>query len=82
VTGRLATVEYRSAISDYLDAEVLPYVPDAWVDWDRTKGSQPSKRASLSGSIQSLVRGTTRARSWVGRSLCWSSVGRRSSLLR
>jgi type I restriction enzyme M protein len=37
VTGRLATVEYRSAVNDYLDTEVHPYVPDAWVDFDRTK---------------------------------------------
>jgi len=37
VTARLATVEYRSAIDDYLTAEVLPYVPDAWVDHDKTK---------------------------------------------
>ena len=37
VAGRLATVEYRSAIDDYMTAEVLPYVPDAWVDHDKTK---------------------------------------------
>ncbi len=37
VTGRLATVEYRTAVNDYVETEVLPYVPDAWVDWDKTK---------------------------------------------
>ncbi|MDE3203487.1 MAG: SAM-dependent DNA methyltransferase [Acidobacteriota bacterium] len=34
---RLATVEYRTAVEDYMTAEVLPYVPDAWVDHDKTK---------------------------------------------
>jgi type I restriction enzyme M protein len=37
VTGRLDTIEYRSAIDDYLDTEVHPYVPDAWVDSTKTK---------------------------------------------
>jgi type I restriction enzyme M protein len=37
VVGRLDTVEYRSAINDYVTAEVHPYVPDAWVDYDKTK---------------------------------------------
>jgi type I restriction enzyme M protein len=36
-TDRLATVEHRTAISDYMTAEVLPYVADAWVDHDKTK---------------------------------------------
>ena len=36
-TGRLATTEYRTAVDDYMAAEVLPYVPDAWVDHDKTK---------------------------------------------
>jgi type I restriction enzyme M protein len=36
-TARLATIEYRTAIDDYMAAEVLPYVPDAWVDHDKTK---------------------------------------------
>jgi type I restriction enzyme M protein len=36
-TERFATVEYRTAIDDYMRDEVLPYVPDAWVDHDRTK---------------------------------------------
>ena len=35
--ARLATIEYRTAIDDYLDTEVHPYVPDAWVDHDKTK---------------------------------------------
>ena len=37
VTERLNTVEYRTAINDYVTAEVHPYVPDAWVDHDKTK---------------------------------------------
>ena len=36
-TARIDTIEYRTAISDYLEAEVLPYVPDAWHDPDKTK---------------------------------------------
>lgn len=34
---RLATVEYRAAVKDYMTAEVLPYVKDGWVDYDKTK---------------------------------------------
>jgi len=37
VTERLERLEYRSAIEDYVEAEVLPYVPDAWVDHSKTK---------------------------------------------
>ena len=37
VTARLRTVEYRSAIDGYVREEVHPYVPDAWVDHDKTK---------------------------------------------
>ena len=37
MTKRLSTVEYRTAVEDYLEAEVLPYVPDAWVDHTKTK---------------------------------------------
>jgi type I restriction enzyme M protein len=36
-TSRLQSVEYRTAIEDYMKAEVLPYVSDAWVDYDKTK---------------------------------------------
>ena len=36
-TARLETIEYRTAIDDYLDAEVHPYVPDAWHDPAKTK---------------------------------------------
>ncbi|MEQ1703282.1 MAG: hypothetical protein ABMA25_24510, partial [Ilumatobacteraceae bacterium] len=36
-TERLATIEYRTAVEDYLRAEVHPYVPDAWADHDKTK---------------------------------------------
>jgi type I restriction enzyme M protein len=34
---RFATSAYRSAVDDYMRDEVLPYVPDAWVDHERTK---------------------------------------------
>lgn len=37
VDGRLATSSYRKAIDEYVEAEVHPYVPDAWVDYDKTK---------------------------------------------
>jgi type I restriction enzyme M protein len=36
-TERLASLEYGSAVEDYVDAEVLPYVEDAWVDHGKTK---------------------------------------------
>jgi type I restriction enzyme M protein len=36
-TERFASLEYRTAIDDYMRDEVLPYVPDGWVDHDRTK---------------------------------------------
>jgi type I restriction enzyme M protein len=34
---RLATTEYRTAVNDYMATEVVPFVDDAWVDWDKTK---------------------------------------------
>ena len=34
---RLDTPEYQTAINDYLEAEVHPYVPDAWHDPTKTK---------------------------------------------
>ena len=37
VTARLESVEYRTAIRDYMEKEVLSYVPDAWVDYGKTK---------------------------------------------
>ena len=37
VTERLATPAYRAAVESYVEAEVLPFVADAWVDWDKTK---------------------------------------------
>ncbi|WP_323671861.1 class I SAM-dependent DNA methyltransferase [Candidatus Poriferisodalis multihospitum] len=36
-TARIDTIEYRTAIDDYLRTEVLAYVPDAWHDPDKTK---------------------------------------------
>jgi type I restriction enzyme M protein len=34
---RFTMLEYRTAINDYVRDEVLPYVPEAWVDHDKTK---------------------------------------------
>jgi type I restriction enzyme M protein len=36
-TGRLASPPYRAAVDAYIAAEVLPFVPDAWVDHAKTK---------------------------------------------
>ena len=37
VTDRLARPEYTTAVSDYMRAEVLPWVPDAWLDAEKIK---------------------------------------------
>jgi type I restriction enzyme M protein len=37
VTARLTRPQYREAIDEYMRAEVLPYVLDAWVDHAKTK---------------------------------------------
>ena len=37
ISRRLDTPEYRTAVDDYLEAEVHPYVPDAWHDPAKTK---------------------------------------------
>jgi type I restriction enzyme M protein len=34
---RFETLEYRTAVDDYMRDEVLPYVPEAWVDHDKTR---------------------------------------------
>jgi type I restriction enzyme M protein len=34
---RFDTLAYRTEVHDYVREEVLPYVPDAWVDHDKTK---------------------------------------------
>jgi type I restriction enzyme M protein len=34
---RLSSLEFRSAVDDYVRGEVLPYVPDAWVDHEKTR---------------------------------------------
>jgi type I restriction enzyme M protein len=36
-TERFASLKYQTAVDDYVRDEVLPYVPDAWVDDDKTK---------------------------------------------
>jgi len=33
-TERLASLTYRRAVDDYIESDVLPYVPDAWVYHD------------------------------------------------
>ncbi len=37
VSERLASDSYRKTVDAYLEAEVKPYVPDAWVDHSKTK---------------------------------------------
>jgi type I restriction enzyme M protein len=37
VTARLGSPEYRAAIRDHMEGEILPYVSDAWVDYEKTK---------------------------------------------
>ena len=37
VSERLKQGDYRDAVNDYLAREVLPHVPDAWVDYSKTK---------------------------------------------
>ncbi len=37
VAARLRSLEYRTAVNDYMAAEVHPYVPDAWTDHTKTK---------------------------------------------
>jgi len=34
---RLASPEYRQAVEEYVNAEVLPFVPDTWIDHTKTK---------------------------------------------
>ena len=36
-TARLASAPFRAAVGAYMAAEVLPYVPDAWVDHTKTR---------------------------------------------
>ena len=36
-TARLQSAEYRAAVNEHMKKEVLPYVPGAWVDHDKTK---------------------------------------------
>jgi len=36
-TERLASAPYADAVDSYVEAEVLPYVPDAWVDHSKTR---------------------------------------------
>ena len=36
-TARLETIEYRTAIDDYIETEVHPYLPDTWHDPNKTK---------------------------------------------
>lgn len=35
--ARLATVHYRAGVEDYVDTEVRPYAPEAWVDHTKTR---------------------------------------------
>ena len=47
-TERFATLAYRTAVDDYMRDEVLPYVPDAWVDHhDQDRLRDPTDAALL-----------------------------------
>ena len=35
--GRLSSPDHRAAVNEYVQAEVYPYLPDAWVDHTKTK---------------------------------------------
>jgi type I restriction enzyme M protein len=37
LSERLSTAEYRQSVAEYVQREVLPWVPDAWVDHTKTK---------------------------------------------
>ncbi len=37
LSDRVRALPYRTAVDDYMRDEVLPYVPDAWVDHEKTK---------------------------------------------
>ncbi len=37
VAKRLESAEFRSAVEEYVKTEVIPYIPDAWVDFEKTK---------------------------------------------
>jgi type I restriction enzyme M protein len=37
VSKRLESPAYRAAVDEYAASEVLPYVTDAWVDYEKTK---------------------------------------------
>jgi type I restriction enzyme M protein len=37
IEERLASGRYRKAIEDYVEADVLPFAPDAWIDHTKTK---------------------------------------------
>ena len=37
VTKRLETKPYRDSIDKFVKTEVLPHVPDVWIDYDKTK---------------------------------------------
>jgi type I restriction enzyme M protein len=36
-SARLTSEPYRRAVAEYIEVEVQPYVPDAWVDHEKTK---------------------------------------------
>ena len=37
VSDRLGSTSYVRAVEDQVDADVRPYSPDVWVDFDKTK---------------------------------------------
>ena len=77
-SARLASEPYRRAVEEYMAAEVLPYVPDAWVDHEKTKIGyeipltrhfyRTSRRARSRRSTPRSARSRTRSRSCSARS--------------
>jgi type I restriction enzyme M protein len=37
LAARLSTVEYQRTVEDHAEAEVRPYLPDAWIDHAKTR---------------------------------------------
>ena len=54
---RLANAEHRKVVNDYIEAEVHPWVPDAWVDHTKTKIDAELK--ALEAEVQRLLAEVT-----------------------
>jgi len=74
--GRLANRAHRQAVEQYVETEVLPWVPDAWVDHTKTKiGYEIPLTRYFSTSTSRRdpsLRSTPSSRPWSGGSRsCW-----------